>query len=237
MKKELITKFIEKYYLGGTIESVVWISKDKKLGTAFTSEDKTLVGNVRMDESEIEDSTFGIYTTSDLSKILSIMKPDINIKLQGINDKFNSIVLSDGTFNGKFILSDTEIIPKPAKLNKLPNFEMQIKIDKQFIDNFLGAKSAVDTDVFAIKSYDEKIELIMNYSTINSNNIIYNINGESTINFNPTAFSAEKVKNILVANKNCDSGMLKISSQGLSEYTFTEKNYQSTYYLIQLQLS
>ncbi len=237
MKKELITKFIDKYHLSGTIESVSLISKGGKLGTNFTSEDKTLVGMVRLNESEIEDSSFGIYTTSDLSKILGIMKPDINIKLNGTDDRFNSMTLSDGTFNGKFILSDLDIIPKPAKLNQLPVFEMEIKIDKQFIDNFLSAKSAVDTDIFAIKSYDEKIELIMNYSTINSNNITYEIKGTSTTNFNATPFSAEKVRNILVANKNCENGLLKISTQGLAEFSFSEKNFESKYYLIQLSVS
>ena len=50
-----------------------------------------------------------------------------------------------------------------------------------------------------------------------------------------TCFSANLFKEILVANKDAESGYIEVSEAGLARVTFTGKDYSSTYYLVQLQ--
>jgi hypothetical protein len=237
MKKLVLAKFIEKYNLSGMNESVVWDIKSNTMHTTFSSEDRTLVGSIKCNSIELDDATFGIDDTTHLSKILNVMNEDIEMKLNTNGEKINSFVLSDNVFNSKFVVVEPSTIPKAGKVATIPEFELIIKIDAEFISKFLSAKNALpEANVFAIKSYDNIVEIIMNYSNNNVNTITYNIDGKSNINFQPTLFSAEKVKSILVANKYCDNGVLSISQGGISEYKFIEKNYTSTYYLVKTTL-
>ena len=50
----------------------------------------------------------------------------------------------------------------------------------------------------------------------------------------PTCFSADKLKEILIANKG-DKGKLYISSQGLAKVDFSGTEFDSEYWLVQLQ--
>lgn len=236
MNKSQIIKFIEKYNLSGMIESVNWDIKSNTLVTNFSHEDKTLLGQIKCFNFDVEDSKFGIFNTADLMKMLTAMKDDVNFKLTKTNDKFTSILLTDGNFNSKYILSEPGVIPKPGSMKQFPQFEMNIEITPEFISNFINAKNALsEASVFAIKSYDSTIEFIINYSNINTNNITYQVKGKSNVNFQPILFSTEKFKNILIANKGCDSGELNVSQQGLCELKFKTKEYESVYYLVKMQ--
>ena len=237
MNKTTLTKFIEKYNLAGSIESVIWQCKSNAVKTNFSHEDKTLIGSVLCKKMDIPDSQLGIYTTSELSKIINIMKDDITFKLDIRNDKPVTLNLTDTVFDSKYHLSETDVIPKAGKMTTVPDFELSITMDDNFVEQFLSSKSALpDATIFAIESYDSDINCIMNYSNINTNNIKFKAKGTSTINFKPTLFSADKIKSILVANKNSTKKQLKISSKGLAEFSFHEGEFESVYYLVQVQL-
>ena len=51
----------------------------------------------------------------------------------------------------------------------------------------------------------------------------------------PISFSANFLKEILVANKEATDATLKISSQGLAHISFEVDNYESNYYLVEIQ--
>jgi len=51
----------------------------------------------------------------------------------------------------------------------------------------------------------------------------------------PIAFSAKYLKAILLANKGSSTSSLQISSQGLSKVAFTEGEYVSNYYLVEIK--
>ena len=50
MNKQKLVRFINKYYLSGTVNSVILNSKGGKLSTKFVSGDKTLLGELEMDK-------------------------------------------------------------------------------------------------------------------------------------------------------------------------------------------
>ena len=50
----------------------------------------------------------------------------------------------------------------------------------------------------------------------------------------PVCFSADKLKEVLVANRG-DNGQLHISPDGLARIDFTGSDFDSTYWLVMLQ--
>ena len=103
--------------------------------------------------------------------------------------------------------------------------------------NLLNQKNALpETENFAIESDALGTNMILNYSTLNTNRITWPTvpEGEQT-NLKATCFSANLFKEILVANKEAETGYIEVSSAGLARVSFTGKGFTSTYFLVQLQ--
>ena len=66
MEKLKLDGFINRYNLGGEVESVMLKSTDTSVSVRMISDDKTLLGDVSVVESEFPNGEFGIYTTSQL---------------------------------------------------------------------------------------------------------------------------------------------------------------------------
>ena len=73
MEKQQLNRFVSKYNLAGLVESVKWESKDGSLNTSFISDDKSVLGNVSMKEFDGPDTSFGVYDTTKLTKMLSVL--------------------------------------------------------------------------------------------------------------------------------------------------------------------
>ena len=122
-------------------------------------------------------------------------------------------------------------------MKQLPDFNVKIKLTKDFVDKYVRSKNALpETENFAVESDALGTSMILNYSTLNTNRITWPVTpeGESS-DLAATCFSANLLKEILVANKDADTGIIEVSSAGLARVTFTSKDYTSTYYLVQLQ--
>ena len=91
MEKAKLLSFISKYSLGGSVESVIWGLQDNSITTTFVSSDKTLKGTVSMNDAEIDTSMaeVGIYTTSQLVRMLSILDDDIKVTITDTNVQVN----------------------------------------------------------------------------------------------------------------------------------------------------
>ena len=92
MNKTRLIRFISKYYLNGTVNSVILDSKSDKLTTRFISGDKTLLGELSMDKSQIEECEVGVYNTVDIniSEILGQLGLDLKKTLEMANsDEIN----------------------------------------------------------------------------------------------------------------------------------------------------
>ena len=149
MTKTELLSFISKYSLGSNVESVAWELKDNSITTNFVSSDKTLKGTVTMNNAVINSSLpkLGIYTTSQLIRMLSILDNDITVS---VND--TSLQVNDKYTDFSFVLADLDVIPKSPKLKMTPSFTSTIKITEDFINKFVKSYGALpENDFFTIE--------------------------------------------------------------------------------------
>jgi len=237
MEKKQLTGFIDKYHLAGNANSVRLDVKDKTLSCNFITDDQNVVGTVSMDNFDIDDVTLGVYATSQLTKLLTALDVDIKMRVNNADSTAYSINLSDKTTDVTFMLADLSVIRQVPAMKQLPDFNVKIKLTKDFADKFVKSKNALpETENFAIESDAMGTNMILNYSTLNTNRITWpTITEGAQSDLKATCFSANLFKEILVANKEHETGFIEVSSAGLARVSFTGKDYSSTYYLVQLQ--
>jgi hypothetical protein len=235
MEKQSLNRFVSKYNLAGLVESVKWESKDGSLNTSFISDDKSVLGSVSMKEFDTSDATFGVYDTSKLTKMLSVLGDDVEFSISDIDGKPVSLKFKDGSTNINYMLADLSVIPNVPDLKQLPPFNVEIKLDSNFISKFIKAKGALaDENNFTFTCKNGKGQIVLGHSNINTNRINIDVDCVCEGDVEPISFSATYLKEILVANKEATDATLKISSQGLSHIHFEIDNYESNYYLVEI---
>ena len=240
MNNTKLLRFIDKYHLGGEIKSVKWVSNGNKLSTRFISGDKSVVGSVVLDKFDgIASSELGVYNTSQLISLLTILGDDIKFNLSSAGEKFISIDMVDTTRNtkSKYMLSDLSVIPTPPPMKNLPDkFELKLDVTRYFINTFINGKSALpDSDSFTILCKGGKVNVVIGYSSIASNRVTIPIETSEYEDIEPISFNAKMFANILSSNKECESATLEVSSAGLSRIKFKVDDYSSEYYLVATQ--
>lgn len=237
MKKSTLTSLIEKYHLAGNIEQVVWKTENGKTTVDLMTPDKTLLGKITLDNTQLENSDLGIYETSKLLQMLGILDSDVDVKLTEVNSKMVSVKMSDRIYDMTFVLADTDIIPKAANLKQLPPMDVVVDIDSTFIDKFLKAFKGVSTEAVAFRTTEGQVEIIVGYSTtLNSNKVKFTNDAEVNGDIEPIAFNSTHLQQIMVANKGL-SGKMEISSKGLMKLTFEGSDFHNEYYSVQQQVS
>jgi hypothetical protein len=235
MEKGKLNRFVQKYNLAGLVESVKWETKDNELTTAFISDDKSVLGKVTMKEFNFNDATFGVYDTSKLTKMLSVLGEAVEFEISDVEGKPVSLKFKDGSTSVNYMLADLSVIPNVPDLKKLPDFNIKIKLDENFISKFIRAKSALaDENNFTFVVKNGKAQIVLGHSNINTNRISIDVEGEVEGDVEPISFSATYLKEILVANKEAKDATLNISSQGLSHIHFEVGEYTSDYYLVEI---
>ena len=235
MEKGKLNRFVQKYNLAGLVESVKWETKDNSLTTAFISDDKSVLGKVTMTEFNFNDTTFGVYDTSKLTKMLGVLGESVDFEISDVDGKAVSLKFKDGSTSVNYMLADLSVIPNVPDLKKLPDFNIKIKLDENFITKFIRAKSALtDENNFTFVVKNGKAQIVLGHSNINTNRISIDVDGEIDGDVEPISFSATYLKEILVANKEAKDATLNISSQGLSHIHFEAGEYTSDYYLVEI---
>src|SRR5210317_1393138 len=236
MEKSNINRFVQKYNLAGLVESVKWETKDNTLTTSFISDDKSVLGSVSFSDFQFEDSELGIYDTSKLTKMLGVLDSDIEFAISDVSGKPVSLKFKDGSTSVNYMLADLSVIPNVPDLKQLPPFDVEIKLDSNFISKFIKARGALaDENNFTFTCKGGDGQIILGYSNINTNRINIDVDCTCEDDVDPISFSATYLKEILVANKEATDATLKISSQGLAHISFEVDNYESNYYLVEIQ--
>lgn len=232
--KSKLMEFIDRYYLGGHVEHVKWEVENNTLSTSFISSDKSLVGNLSMDNFNMEDAELGIYNAAKIIKLIKILDENLDITVNSIDGKAMSLDFEDDFKEVNFRLGDLSVIPDTPKLKQLPDFTIEVEIDDSFIDHFTSSEKALpDSDVFAVEATTTELKVILGYSQMgNTNKVVLNpknaeYEATDTVSFNSTIF-----REILSANKGSDSGTWEISGEGLSRITFNKGDFDVTYYLV-----
>ena len=231
MEKQKLDGFINRYNLGGEVESVMVKAEGSNVSVRMISDDKTLLGDVSVSDMEFPDGEYGIYTTSQLKSLLSVLDGSIDVE-----EVTGALKFSDKGTKMQYMLAAPSVIPAVPDLKALPNFNTTIILDDDFINKFVKSKGALaDADTFTFTSKDGKGEIVLGYSSINSNRISISVDSTSEGDVEPIQFSAKYLKAILVANKGSNTSSLKISSDGLAHLSFTEGDYISNYYLVEIK--
>ncbi len=242
MKKQTINTFIDKYSLNGTIESVKWVvdSANKQIKTASISDDKNVLSFVVVkDNAGLNDAEIGINDTAKLKKLLGVLNDEVNIAFNTREDKIVSLSLTSETTDVQYVTADLSVIPQVPLLKKLPPFNLEIPLTKEFVTTFVKAKNAlsdVDTLTFT-KDKKDKIKLVLGFSSVNSNRINIDfkaVEGKDTLS-KTIHFSAKYLKEILTSNSDCENAVLKISDAGIAHVEFNNDTFNSSYYLVEIK--
>ena len=233
MNKHSLNRFIEKYYLGGNCSSVIIKSDGDKLSTRFITGDKNLLGELTMTDWKFDKAELGVYNTDQLVKLLDVMSDTITMNLTRAGDKAVSLKVSDSMASVNYMLSDLSVINVPPSIKNMPEFEVKIKVDKSFMTKFVAGKGALaDTDNFTVLTDDTGVKIVIGYAEINTNRVTLPVETESYTVIDNVSFNANLFKDVLVANKECESATLEVSSNGLARINFKIDEYDATYYLV-----
>lgn len=237
MEKSKLLNFISKYHLGKLVQSVAW-NANGGLSTRFISDDKCVVGEIKLKSFTGQEAKFGVYDTNLLTSLLGVLGNTIDFKLNAAEEKVFSLTLSDKSTTVNYMLADLAVIPPAPELKDLPPFELEMSITKDFIEKFIKAKSALsDIEKFTILKNGKtgKWQIVIGYANTNSNRISIDIDCICNQDFEPISFSAKYFKEILSANKDLNGGSMKVSSQGLAKVEFDIDDFESRYFLVKLE--
>ncbi len=243
IKKLDLVSSIEKYYLGGIIESVKWNVSGNRLHVNFVSPYQDLVGHVECN-IQLEDGTVGIFNTSALLKMLSILEHDILINVEKTHKVPVKLLIEDSNFSLQYTLADPHIIPPSPSIEE-PTYDTEFDIDSEFILKFTKAKNALGSntkDICRITNHihedgNKQVKFILGDATSHSNKVEFTCDGSyEMFNKNLLVFNSAHIKEILVVNKeDIQTAKGYISNQGLLKLEFTTETGSSTYYLPELK--
>ena len=190
-----------------------------------------------MDKWDFEDGEFGVYNTEQLVKLLSVLDDDVTMTVSKAGDKAVSIQMSDSVSKVNYMLTDTSVISRPPVPESLPqNFELKININQQFISKFISGKQALpETDTFTVVTKNDTTSIVIGYASVNTNRVTIPVSTTEYKQMDLISFNAGNFKEILSANKECESALLEVSPDGIARITFKIDNYKSTYYLVAVQ--
>jgi hypothetical protein len=235
MEKSKLQSFISRYYLAGNCEAVILKENETGVGCELIDMDQTVVGKIQWLTTPFMKGTLGINHTGALIKMLGAVGENINIDVKDAAGKNYAMTISEGSTKATFMLADTTVIPSVPTINTEPDYQIQIAVNEEFISKFIKAKNALpDAKNFAVQVKGGVIKFIINYTTVNSDNISFEVGTTTNGDMDPVCFSADKLKEVLVANRG-DAGQLHVSPDGLSRIDFVGNDFESSYWLVMLQ--
>lgn len=234
MEKSKLQSFINRYYLAGNCEAVTVKANGSSVDCELIDVDQTVVGKIKWKTSPFMSGELGINHTGALTKMLSAVGEKIDINVQEAQGKNYAMKIKEGSTTMTFMLADTSVIPAVPAINTEPDYDVILDINEEFVNKFIKAKNALpDAKNFAVQVQNGKVKFIINYTTINSDNVTFEIDGGSN-EMDPICFSADKLKEVLIANRG-DTGKMYVSSHGLARIDFNGNDFDSNYWLVQLQ--
>ena len=237
MNKIVLDTFIQKYNLGGNVNSVKWESSGDTLSTRFISPDKSLLGELTLVKQTLPEFEVGVYDTPLLSKMLGTLADKVDFTLTKVDNTPVAFHFTDSIMSADYVLAAIGVIPDVPELKNVPEFTTLVNIDNQFINSFIRGKGAlVDVETFAINPIDNGLEFVIGYSDINSNRISIKVQSCAVNLTEPIVFNANLFKELLNANKECSKATLQISDKGLAHIEFNVDDFNVKYWLVSQQV-
>jgi hypothetical protein len=237
MNKIVLDTFIQKYNLGGNVNSVKWESSGDTLSTRFISPDKSLLGELTLTKQALPEFEVGVYDTPLLSKMLGTLADKVDFSLTEVDNTPVAFKIADSIMTADYVLAAIGVIPDVPELKNIPEFTTLVNIDSQFINSFIRGKGALaDVDTFAINPVDGGVEFVIGYSDINSNRISIKAQSGAVNMTDSIVFNANLFKELLSVNKECSKATLQISDKGLAHIEFNVDDFNVKYWLVSQQV-
>lgn len=243
MQKSYLESILEKYYLNGINERSILKIKDKIINISCINPNKNLVSKIEA-EFDLEDCELGVYDTTQLLKLVNITDKLISVRVNKSKTISKTLYIDDNVYNLEYPLANTMLIPDVPHIEE-PDYDMEANIDIEFITRFIKAAKAVNIR-------DDKTPLSITISStldLSQVQLINFIVGESDsdhtnkVNFSLTAtkigsvgtrvkFPADEFRSILEANKDLETGILKVSEEGLLKLEFENKDKVKSIFIL-----
>ena len=236
MDKSKFLGFLNRYSLGGNTDSAKLVISNKTLNTKFISTDQNVIGDVTLNSFDLPDAELGVYQTAQLQKLLTAVDEQMEVNLNIVDGKTYSVNFKDKSTSVTYMLADLAVIRQVPNLKSLPPFEVKIDLNKDFTSNFKKAVGALDSENFGVECNLGETKVIVNYSSVNTNRVVFNATAVEASDMSVTCFSAKLLKEIINANSDA-TGTLEVSSKGLARVSFTNAEYSATYYLVKLTVA
>ncbi len=234
INKTKLVDIIEKYYLNGLTEAVKFNIKDKIVNIPFTTINKDVVGLIQS-PLNLSDGELGIFETSPLLKLLNILDKDMQIEYQETKGIIEKLLIEDNQYKLSFSLSDVYLIPAVPKAIEV-DYQLKYQMESDFITRFVKCKKALGSDIktFVFEPQPNgEAKFILGDPSGYANKIEFSVNTDfQGFPFNALLFPSDVLKEILVANKNFDSAILKVNEEGLMAIDFMEEDIISSYYIM-----
>lgn len=233
MNKTKFEGYLNRYSLGGEVESVIIVSDGSTISNEMVSDDRTMIGRVSMEEESFPAGTYPVLTTSQLKQFLSVLDNNVDV-----SSTERSLLFKDEVTEINYMLAEPEVIPDVPAMKGEPEYTVTVSLDDEFVNRFIKSTSALsDSDRFTFLSSNGKSEIVLGYaSQRGTNRISIHVNATTPDEgVKPISFSARYLKAILSANRGSTSSSMQISTEGLCKLSFTGASYSSQYYIVEIQ--
>ncbi len=233
INKNKLVDSIEKYYLNGLTESVKFSISDNSLTIPFSTTTRDVAGKIIM-PIELGNAEFGIFETSPFLKLLKILDTNIEVEYQQQFGIIEKLLIEDNQYKMMFSVSDISLIPKTPNAIDVP-YQLTYDIEPDFVTRFIDCKKALGPDIktFVLEPQSETARIILGDPSGYANKLEFEIPAKTEgFPFGALLFPSDVLKEILLANKNFDSGIMKVNEGGLMYLMFTEGDVSSQYYIM-----
>jgi hypothetical protein len=240
INKSELQRIISKYSLNGMVESVKWATQNKQLNIKFNAPTKDMIGEVTHTNFDLADSEIAVYDTPQLDKLLSITSGDLDLQLEKIGKVFTRLVIGDVNYTLSYTLSDLMLIQEPGVVKDPDNYTVECTLESDAISSIIKAKNALQSDLvlFVVgRNFDgdQVLTLMFGDASSHTNKIEYIIPGtkieDDVLDFK-VPFNSEMLKTVLSSNKDANSAIMSLNTQGLLKLVFSGENWTSTYYMV-----
>ena len=129
--------------------------------------------------------------------------------------------------------SDLSVIPTPPPLKQLPEFEVEVNLNSEFITRFTKGKSALpDVTTFTLDCKDGVATLVIGYTSVASNQVKFTVDTKEYSDIGKVSFSSTLFNEVLKANRGAKTSTMKVAKNGLAHVSFSDGEYTSNYYFV-----
>ena len=236
MEKQSLVSIIDKYYLNGIGEKVKWTVKDNTVTIKTFSPTKDMVGIVTA-PFEFPDSEFVIFDTSKFLKLVGICNQFLTMDIQVEGKIATKLLIADSEYNLEYALANLMLAPNVNFTVNDFESDYEFDIDTEFINNWIKAKKALNSDTTILKAYTNedgecKVNFTLGEPEGHSNKIQFEISISSlVVDSAILKFNADYLKAIFDANYSA-TGKAYVSNDGAMKLEFEDEEKQKSSYII-----